>query len=413
MQTTTLMHDAANELDDGDTERSSGVRHTTRHDGAGGWGLVLVDLEGPPRAVPLHDGAIIGASSKDARATGPGVAAEHARVSVRFDGCYLEDLSAPEGTYVGGVRARRMNVEHGSVVRLGRQVGVFVEHDLATYAAGPTHTGDLVHGEKQRVDWIQPVLDHVRAGASVCIEGPPGIGKRTLARFATSARKAPGDVVIVDGGAASPHVPEGASPTTWVVMQADKLPRHLQLEISHAVGRGTGVSVVITTDHPLDRATNDGLIAPWFAALISGRRVRVPRLAERREDIALIVADIAARHHIAASRIGAPVLEALVRAGWPGGVPEIEAALVTAAQASHDGPLDLASIANTLARAPRPKPAPPSSTDVGLAKSRLEDALQRAQGSVAAAARALGMSRQAIYREAERLGLDIARRRRS
>ena len=46
-----------------------------------------------------------------------------------------------------------------------------------------------------------------------------------------------------------------------------------------------------------------------------------------------------------------------------------------------------------------------------LARARLEDALARANGSVASAARALGMSRQAIYREADRLGLDIARRR--
>jgi transcriptional regulator with GAF, ATPase, and Fis domain len=59
----------------------------------------------------------------------------------------------------------------------------------------------------------------------------------------------------------------------------------------------------------------------------------------------------------------------------------------------------------------RTKPSLPPSTDPGLARARLEDALARANGSVASAARSLGMSRQAIYREADRLGLDIARRK--
>src|SRR5262249_4687609 len=104
-------------------------------------------------------------------------------------------------------------------------------------------------------------------------------------------------------------------------------------------------------------------------------------------------------------------LEALLRAGWPAGVPQLEQAIATASEATREGPLDLGPISASLARPMRPKPSLPPSTDPSLARARLEDALARANGSVASAARALGMSRQAIYREADRLGLDIARRK--
>ena len=68
----------------------------------------------------------------------------------------VEDLGSPEGTFVGGVRARRINVMHGDVVRLGRQLAVFVERDLAAYTGPVERSGGLVHGPKQMRDWIGP-----------------------------------------------------------------------------------------------------------------------------------------------------------------------------------------------------------------------------------------------------------------
>ena len=100
-----------------------------------------------------------------------------------------------------------------------------------------------------------------------------------------------------------------------------------------------------------------------------------------------------------------------MRSGWPGGVPQLESTLAAAFETTPEGPLSVSSIAGALSRPMRVKPSLPPSTDPGLARARLEDALARANGSVASAARALGMSRQAIYREADRLGLDIARRK--
>lgn len=396
----------------GEKEYRSGVFAKARRDASGGWGLVLVDLVEPPRTVALTDGAVIGTSSRDARVEGPGVAAEHARVTVRSDGCYFEDLASPDGTFVGGVRARRIGVMHGDVVRLGRQLAIFVERDLASYVGVVERSGTLVHGPKQRRDWIGPVLELARSGSCVCIEGTVGVGKRTLARLAASMREGAGEVVVVDGGAeAKPVIPPGARPATWLVLNAERVPRPVQLEIAHAVGRGGGASILATTDQPLDRATGDGHIAPWFATLFSGKRITVPSLDARREDILPIVHDIAERRGLPIDRMTPELLEAVVRSGWPGGVPQLEATVASACETTPEGPISVSAIAGALSRPMRVKPSLPPSTDPSLARARLEDALARANGSVASAARALGMSRQAIYREADRLGLDIARRK--
>lgn len=393
-------------------EVRSGIFAKGRRDGSG-WGLVLVGFDGELKPVMLTDGAVVGTAAKDAPIDGKGIAGEHVRVSVRADGCYVEDLGAPDGTYVNGVRARRIGLSHGDVVRLGETIGVFVERDLSTYAGPCLRTGSLVHGPRQRKDWIDPIFEHVKNGSCVCIEGAPGTGKRTMARLAAALREAVGDIVIVDGSAeGKPSVPTGVRPMTWVVLDADRLPRPQQLEIAHAVGRTNGVVVIATVSQPLDRAVADGKIAPWFGSMFSGKRVAITPLEHRREDLPSIIRDIADRRGITLERIRPELLDALVRAGWPGGVPQLEATLVAAAEATETAvPIELSTVTSTLARANRAKPSLPHAADPALARARLEDALARANGSVASAARSLGMSRQAIYREAERLGLDIARRK--
>ena len=372
-------------------------------------GPVADCLGAPSRTVSLSDGAVIGSGSRDAKLEAR--ASRRARAGHgALRRCYLEDLGTRR--HLGGRRARAPHRRLARrVVRLGKRVALFVERDLSSYAGPTDRLGDLVVGPRQRSAWVEPVLTAAKAGASVCIEGPPGVGKRTLAQHAAGLREGSPAQVVIDGRAAQHDVPPTSpKPATWLVYDIDRLPRAVQTEIAHAVGRGGDVHVIATCSQPIDRAAADGKVTPWFASYFSGKRVAVPSLEARREDLAGIVAEVAKRKNIDLSRIGPEALESLLRSGWPEGVPQLEAALSAAPARRRTARW----AAHTCA-APQPRVggaavAPAGHRSVARARSHRGRA-GSSQRSVASAARSLGMSRQAIYREADRLGLDIARRR--
>src|SRR5215471_15414161 len=140
----------------------------------GGWGFVLPREDGTIEVVSARNGAVIGSAEEaDVRIVGLEVAGQHARVEVRADGVYLEDLESAGGTFVGGVRARRIGVAHGDVVRFGNQLAVFAEHGLVRYKGHIDLTQPLVIGPRDRSVFVEPALEYARAGQSFAIEGGP------------------------------------------------------------------------------------------------------------------------------------------------------------------------------------------------------------------------------------------------
>jgi hypothetical protein len=397
---------------EGPESKPSGVYPRSQRAEAG-WGFVIPRADGGFDTAAATNGAVIGSGEgASTRLAGADVAPEHARIEVRADGVYLEDMNTPGGTYVGGVRARRIGVVHGDVVRFGNQLAVFVERGLAQYA-GKTEPGPLVAGPHNRALWIDPALAHARGGRSFSIEGGAGLGKKTLAELASKERESAGPMVTIDarqGRADAVTQARAQKPMTWIILHAERLPRPAQIELAQAIGRTPGAMAIATFQTPLDRALADGVVAPAFAALFNGRRVFVPPLTARREDIPGIVRAIASKLGIPADRLTVDFLEVIARAGWPGGVTDIEE-VVREAASSSEGPIHAGGIKRSLQRPPSLPPSPPAHDDPGLARARLTDALAKANGSIASAARTLGMSRQAVYREAQRLGLDVGKRR--
>jgi pSer/pThr/pTyr-binding forkhead associated (FHA) protein len=399
---------------EGEEPKSSGFYQKGNGPVEGGWGFVLPREDGRIEIVPARNAAVIGSDEgADVRIVGPDVASRHARVEVRADGVYLEDLESPHGTFVGGVRARRIGVSHGDVVRFGNQLAVFAERGLADYEGKIDLATPVVLGPRDIAAFIEPALNHARAGRSFAIEGGPSIGKRTLADLAANERQANGPVVTINGkGTPGDSVASARTqqPATWILLHAEHLPRPLQVEIGQILNRIPEVVAIATLEVPLDRATADGLIAPGFGALFNGRRVHVPSLSARREAIPGIVWALAKKFDIDASRLSVEFIERIARAGWPGGIAEIEE-VVRDAAGQAEGTLDASSIQRPLTRPPSAYPSLPAADDPALARERLVDALAKANGSIASAARTLGMSRQAVYREAQRLGLELGRRR--
>ena len=135
--------------------------------------------------------------------------------------------------------------------------------------------------------------------------------------------------------------------------------------------------------------------------------IRVPPLRERREDIPLLAAHFLRIHnqHYRKALIGfePPALRALVEHSWPGNVRELDHAiersvLMAQGKAVRNSDLSLKAGRDASARL----------DDMSLEEveaSLVKKAMARYDGNVSHAARALGLSRSALYRRLQRFGL--------
>ncbi len=135
--------------------------------------------------------------------------------------------------------------------------------------------------------------------------------------------------------------------------------------------------------------------------------LNLPPLRERREDIPLLAKhflDRFAAHYQHAVREFSPeAMHALLRYTWPGNVRELmhaveRATLLAQGETVHEGDLALQPAGS----------AAPSLEDMGLEdveRVLIEKAMARYEGNVSQAAKALGLSRSALYRRLQRHNL--------
>jgi two-component system response regulator HydG len=140
--------------------------------------------------------------------------------------------------------------------------------------------------------------------------------------------------------------------------------------------------------------------------------IRVPSLRERNEDVPLLVAHILRKlertGRPGAKRITIEALEALRRHAWPGNVRELEAALERATYAlGPRGTLTVASLGEGLAASELSLVREHAESLRGrtreLEVELIQDAIARAGGNRTRAARALGLSRQGLWKKMRRL----------
>jgi DNA-binding NtrC family response regulator len=158
--------------------------------------------------------------------------------------------------------------------------------------------------------------------------------------------------------------------------------------------RRTRVRVVAATNASLPQAIREGRFREDLYYRLNVIELDVPPLAERREDILPL-----ARHFLQPGfELSADAERALVRHLWPGNVRELSNAIRRACLLSP-APVIAAAVLNLPlpAAAPRDEPV--------LDRATIEQALDRARGVIAHAARDLGLTRQALYRRMEKLGL--------
>jgi len=160
------------------------------------------------------------------------------------------------------------------------------------------------------------------------------------------------------------------------------------------VTRRTKVRIIAATNANLLQMIREGRFREDLYYRLNVIELQLPPLAKRREDILPL-----AKHFLTPGYTLAPDAErALVRYDWPGNVRELQnvirrACLLAPEPTIRAGDLNLPET-----------PSSPADEPV-LDRRTIEQALERAQGVIAHAARDLGLSRQALYRRMEKLGI--------
>jgi DNA-binding NtrC family response regulator len=293
---------------------------------------------------------------------------------------------------------------------------------------------------------MRPVLDIIaRVGpsdANVLITGEHGTGKGLVAQaLHTASPRASRAMVTINAGGVSEGVFESelfghvkgaftdarqdrigrfemADGGTLFLDEIANVPLGQQQKLLRVLERGEferlGSSTTRKADVRLISATN----ADVDAEVVAGRfrqdllfrlntvEVQLPPLRDRREDIPLLAEHFLAIHAVryrkALAGFESAAMQALCLYPWPGNVRELDHAVERAVLMAQSDQIRVGDLALRAAHE-----SPSRLDDMSLEEVEaflIKKALAR-HGSVAQAARALGLSRSALYRRLERYGL--------
>jgi transcriptional regulator with PAS, ATPase and Fis domain len=169
------------------------------------------------------------------------------------------------------------------------------------------------------------------------------------------------------------------------------------------------VRVVAATNRALEEEIEAGRFREDLFYRLNVVPILLPPLRERRQDIPELVEHFLATRRIGPTRyrVEADALEALVRHDWPGNVRELANVLERAQILAEDHVITLDDLPESLAE------APPAATPTGASPRHLreverrhvQEVLHEEKGNKVHAARALGISRRALYRLIEKYHL--------
>jgi DNA-binding NtrC family response regulator len=191
--------------------------------------------------------------------------------------------------------------------------------------------------------------------------------------------------------------------------------------LGSSVTRRVDVRVVSATNADLPRMIREGTFREDLYFRLNVVEIAIPSLCDRSDDVLPLAAHFLQMHAASAGRpalvFTAAARAALVAHAFPGNVRELGNRVQRATVIAASDEITLEDLGLTeevlhpsvLAERPSRASGPPRDVD-SEERSRIEAALLSANGVVSQAATALGVSRQALYRRMERVGLSIERR---
>ena len=393
------------------------------------------------RATPdLGPGSAISDGRLTLRRADPLMSKTHALLRHAGGHWMIEDRHSKNGTRVNGVAVETAVLADGDVIELGQTFLLF-----RRAASGGEPPG--VPGLRGATTWVTPFWRALsdlavvaRSSAAVHLHGESGTGKELVARAVHEASARPGRFVGVNCGALPeklveselfgyrkgafsgadedrPGLVRSSDRGTLFLDEVGDLPMGAQAALLRVLqerevlplGETRAVHVdlrlVAATHRDLEALAAQGRFRTDLLARLTGFRITLPPVRERREDLGLLIAALLRRlaperaERICFSR---PAARALVAYDWPMNVRELERALEVAVALARDGTVEIEQLPESL-RAPRGPVAVPGQPD---RRTQLADLLRKHLGNVSAVARTLGKTRAQVHRWLKRYQLD-------
>lgn len=280
--------------------------------------------------------------------------------------------------------------------------------------------GELV-GESAAIRALRATLPVLaEADLDVVIQGTTGTGKRHVARLLhRMGRRARHRFVSVDCAAIPEAVVERelfarggiiaqAHRGTLFLDNLDHADERLQRRLAR-FAEARAVALEARDPDPVDARIlaaigEDGRerMPPTLYHRLAGASLRLPTLAERTEDVPLLVAHFAgqaAERHRRAVPTLVDAAHRYAQRDWPGNARELELAVERFVLGLDE------------AQAPDVADASLPDRLKAFERAAIADAVQRSGGEVAGAIRLLGIPRETFYYRVKRLGLDLKRLR--
>jgi DNA-binding NtrC family response regulator len=305
-------------------------------------------LSGPNTgdAKELPDGrALVGrADTADVRLSDPTVSQFHAEIVATQAAIAVRDLGSHNGTRVADIVVRDVSVASGTEVMLGSTrlllesgTGREVERSKATSFGG------LV-GMSPEMRELYAVLERLsRTEIAVLFQGGRGTGKKIAAHALYDASpRAKGSLTVVECAGLPPALAdqavlgpggilESSAGGTVVFSEPGELGPVLQVKLAQALeSRRFDVRILTTTRRDLRALVNRGAFRENLYYALAQAHVRVPSLAERKDDVVALAMHFLALipFDVQAARAIAPdALEAIAARAFPDNVRELKATI--------------------------------------------------------------------------------------
>lgn len=364
---------------------------------------------------------------------------DHARLLRIRDRWVIEDVGAKNGTKVGGAAVTRAAILDGDVLELGStlflfRLGPVARPDLPDLGQG-TAAGAPLGLATFSGAFAAPLERLARVSHTalpVAISGASGTGKEVVARALHAASGRRGAFLAVNGGAIpqplvesilfghrrgsfsgatedQPGLVRAARGGTLFLDELGDVPAAAQVALLRVLQDGevlgvgetraqrVDVRIVVAAQETLAELVERGRIRADLAARLDGLEVRLPPLAERREDLGLLVAALLP----AGAELSLAAARALLRYHWPLNVRELEKALAVAAALAHGAPIGVDHLPEKLAVR-----AGNAELDDRL-RTEIVALLEQHRGNVAEVARIMGKARTQVHRWVKRYGLEL------